>query len=107
MTDLLGRLKREGSPEHRKSPEQCLLLVAQQAMAPVNRRGQRLLALDPAAASGQQTEAIRQALEDLGWSQVCGPSCSELDRQRDCVVTAADLGHVVLAGEATSGSSVQ
>ena len=69
--DRLGRLERPAPGEDRQPPEQRALRLAEQVVAPVDQRAQRLLARQgrPAAA-GQQPEAVVQPGGDL------------LDRQR-------------------------
>ena len=57
--DLLGRLQLEAAGEDREPAEQQLLVRLEQVVAPLERRGQRLLpGRRGVAAAAQQAEAV-------------------------------------------------
>ena len=90
--DRLGRLDRRAAREHREAREARLLVVAEQLVAPVDRRAQRLLAGGRVAGAGaERAERGVQALGDLGGRQQPAAGGGQLDRQRQPVDAPADL----------------
>ena len=68
-------------------------VVGQQVPAPVDQRLERLLARHRGpAAAGEEPEAVVQPLGDVSARQHVDPRRGELDRERDAVEPAADLG---------------
>src|SRR5450759_5301084 len=62
---LLGQVERPATGEHREAAQQRAPVLAQQLIAPVDRRAQRLLTRQRAARpSGQQAETIRERRRD-------------------------------------------
>ena len=89
--DDLGRVEREATGEHRKTREQASLGIGQQLVAPVDRRAERLLARDSGArTTGEEPEAVIEAVEDLLRAQHASARGRELDRERDAVEPVAD-----------------
>ena len=100
-----GQLEREAADEHAEPPEHRLLGRGQQAVAPVERRHQRLLARRQAAVfAAQQLEALRQPGLQPVQPQQRQARRRQLDGQRDAVQMPAQLDHrvavVVAQGEA-------
>ena len=92
-TDRLDVLQGEPAREHAQAPQQRLLAAGQQIVAPVDGRAQRLLARQGRPASpGEQGEPVGQPIEDLLSGEDAGPNGGELDRQRQPVEPAAQLG---------------
>ena len=90
--DRLGRLHGRAAGEHREAREAPLLGVAEQVVAPVDRRAQRLLARGRVAGAGaQRAERGVEALGDLGRRQQSAAGGRQLDRQRQPVDAPADL----------------
>ena len=103
--DCLDRLDRRPG-EDRQQLEQPLLGGVQQLVAPLDRRPERLLPLrQVAGAAAERLEAARQAVpQRLGREEVEAGG-RELDRQRQPVEPAADVGHGggVVVGQAEVG----
>ena len=75
IADGLGALERPRSGEHREAPEQALLGVGQQLVAPVDRLAQRLLPdRQIAAAADEQREPALEARQDLRRREDAGPA---------------------------------
>ena len=91
--DLAERLQRTGACENRQPLEQRLLRSGQQVVAPLDRRPQRLMANGQVAVScGQELERTGDPRQDLRRREEVAPGRRELDRERDSVEQAADLG---------------
>ena len=85
--------ERATAGEHRQPPEQALLLLVEQRVAPLDRRAQRLLPPRRVArARGEQVERMLEPLEQRLRSQEPEPRSGELERERQPVETPADLG---------------
>ena len=70
-----------------------LLGLGEQRVRPVDRGAQRLVALDRGApTAGEQPEALVEQGGDLAGRHADDPRRGELDRERDAVEPAADLG---------------
>ena len=69
-------------------------------MAPVDRRPQRLLPRVGVAATLEQVEALREALEDLSRRERLGARGGELDGERQLVESDAELGDLLARLEA-------
>ena len=77
-------------------------------MRPIHRRPQGLLAAHcRARTTGQQPEAVVQAVDDLGQRQRANPRRRQFDGQRHPVQAPADLGHSggVVGGDGEVGLS--
>ncbi len=102
---VLDRLELEAAGEDREPPEQRPLVRVEQVVAPLERRGQRLLArrrrVAPAA---EHAEAIVEPLGDRRRAQRSDAARGELERERQAVEAEADAGdvHRVLAHRARS-----
>ena len=73
-----------------------MLVRVEQGVAPVDGGEQgAVVSSRVAAVPGEQSEAIDQAVTDLGRRHRSGASGGELDRQRDAVQLAADVDHDV------------
>ena len=91
----------EVSGERSEAPEQLTLGLVEQLVAPIERRGERLLTRQRgSSSSGQNGEGIPQTLRDLRWCQDSDSRGRQFDRQWDAVDAAADLRYRsrVLAG---------
>ena len=83
---------RGAAGEHREAREARLLVVAEQVVAPVDRRAQRPLACGRVAGAGaQRAERRVEALGDLAGRQQPAARGRQLDRQRQPVDAPADL----------------
>jgi hypothetical protein len=72
--------------------QEAALGLAQELIAPVDGRAQRLLARDGRpAATGEQAELVVEARRDALDRQHLDPRGGQLDRQRDAVQAPADL----------------
>ena len=90
--DRLGRLDRRAAREHGEAREARLLAVAQQLVAPVDGRAQRVVAGGRVASGGAgSAECHVQTFGDLGGRQQPAAGRGELDRQRQPVDAPADL----------------
>ena len=77
---------REGAGERRQPAQQDpLSVLAEQAVAPVERRVERLLTPGSATPTGQQPEPVVQAADHLARRDVRHLGGGQLDRQRDAV----------------------
>ena len=108
--DGLRGVQIESAEEDRKAAEQDALGPGEQGMRPVHRSAQCLLAAHrDSGTAGQQSEAVMQAVDDLGQRQRADPRGGKLDRQWHAVEPPADLDHgravVVGDGEARSGQA--
>ena len=106
--DRLGRLDGGAAGEHREAREARLLVVAEQRVAPVDRRAQRLLAGGRVAGAGaERGERGVQALGDLAGREQPAAGGRQLDRERQPVDAPADLrdrGRVAVAERRSPGS---
>ena len=102
VADLLGRLEDPAAAEDAEPDEQALFLVVEQLVAPLDRRPQRLLALGQVApAGGEERQPVLQPAEQLVRLEHLHPGGRQLDRERQAVEAAADLGQpAVVAAEA-------
>ena len=85
-------LERPAADEHRQHAQQPLLLGGELVVAPLDRRLQRLLPRQRGLAAGQQPEAIVQLAANLLDREQLHAGGRELQRQRDAVEPAADVG---------------
>ena len=97
IADVLRSDQREAADEDGEAPEDLLLLGRKEVVAPLDRRAQRLLPRVGVAASRQRSRRWR-ALEDLLRGERPRARGGQLDREREVVETAAELG------DASSGS---
>jgi hypothetical protein len=81
--------------EHGQAGEESLLLFGQELVAPGDGRPQRLLACLGVAAAPEQIEPLGEPLQDLGRGEHARPRRGQLDRERQVVQAAAQLGDVV------------
>ncbi len=89
--DVLRRLQPEASGEHRQAPQERLLALVEQVVAPGQRRPQRLLAgHGRAAPRREQVERVVEALDDLLGGEGAHPRRRQLDRQRHPVEPVAE-----------------
>ena len=93
--DGLGRFQRAAAGKHREPREQALLVAREQVVAPCNRRPQGLLTRLGVPAAHEQIEPLRKTLQDLGRGQHARPGRSQLDRERQVIQPAAQLGDVI------------
>ena len=94
--DLLDGLELEAAREDRKPAEQDLLVGLEQIVAPLQRRGQRLLpGRCGVAARSQQTEAVVEPLGDRRRAEHADTSRGELECERQPVEAEADARHVL------------
>ena len=92
--DRLDGVDRPAAGEDREPREERLLGAGEQTVAPVERGAERLLALrQVAGAFGEQLERRCRAGEQSRPARAAGPGGGELDRERQPVEPAADLGH--------------
>ena len=91
--DRLGGIEREATDEDPKPPKQALLRVAEQVVAPSDRVAHGLLAQGqvPRAAT-EQGEPLLQALQQRRRRQGLDACRGQLDRERETVDAADDLG---------------
>ena len=88
------RLERPAAREDPEAREQPAILGVEEVVAPVDRPAQRPLPLrqvPPAARA--EVEPVAQALRHRGRREQADPRRRELDRQRQAVEAAHDLGH--------------
>ena len=84
--DDLGRVQRRPAAERRQPPEHDLFGRLEEVVAPVDQAAQRLLAgLDPAAAAGEEREAVVEASGDVDEREGAQPGRGELDGERQPV----------------------
>jgi hypothetical protein len=103
VADLLGSLERASASEDGQASEEPLLLVQEEVVAPLDRRPQRALALGRiAGATGQERQALVEALEHLGRGHRLYACSRELERERQIVEAGADLGDSFVGVEVRS-----
>ncbi len=104
LADGLGGRGGTAAGEHGQAREQQLLVGRQQVVAPVDCRAKRVLAFGQVAGAAAR-ELQRQEREELGGRVLARARGRELDRQREAVEPAADLGDLVclLARPAEAG----
>ena len=91
FADLLGRLERAAAAEDRQAFEQEPLLLAEEVVAPFDRRAQRLLAgIDPAAGL-EQVEPFGETVEQLLGGKHGDAGGRELEGEREVVELRAKL----------------
>ena len=89
--DRLDVRERAASGEDGKTPEQTLLRVLEQRVAPVDRGAQRLLPLgNVARAGGEDLEGVAETLEQRLRSQEPETGGSEFESERQAVEAPAD-----------------
>ena len=98
--DLLGGVQGAAAGEDREGADDALLFLGEQVVAPVDRRPQRLLPRVGVAATLEQVEALREALEDLSRRERLGARGGELDGERQLVESDAELGDLLARLEA-------
>jgi hypothetical protein len=101
-----GGLQRPASGEHSKSLEQPPLGCAQQVVAPIEGRGQGLVARRGGATdAAQQPEALVEPRGDLFGCERFDSRRRKLERQRKTVKATADLNHsrCIAAGQREIG----
>ena len=91
--DLLGGLERAAAAEDGQPGEEPLLVCREQVVRPGDRRPQRLLARVGVAAGPEQVQSLRDPLDDLCGCEHPDPGGGELERQRQVVQPAAQLGN--------------
>ena len=89
--DLLGVLERGAAAEHREPGEERLLVLAEQVVAPRDRRAQRGVAFVGVPAALEEVEALPDPLEQLLRAEQLHPRGGELDRERKAVEAADQL----------------
>ncbi|MDD7942845.1 hypothetical protein PHK61_30975 [Actinomycetospora lutea] len=90
---LFGGDEREGSGEHREASEHSLLELVEQLVGPIDHGAQGALPLGHAPANpAQQQEPRVEAGSKLGGAHGAQARRGELDRERQPVQSAADLG---------------
>ena len=87
---LLRGTQRPSSGEDSKPTEQCLLRLAEQLMAPVNRGPERLMPGGRADGAAQQREPVIEAVGDLPDAERGYPRGGQLQRQWDAIQAEAD-----------------
>jgi hypothetical protein len=93
-TERLGGSQAEAAGEHGEPAEHGLVGLVEERMAPVDRRGERLVpAVGPAGPSHEQLEPIVQGGIDLLGAEGAEPGGSQLDRERDAVEPRHDGPH--------------
>src|SRR5512132_4458812 len=96
----LGGLDGEAPSERGEPAEETLLLVAQELVAPFDRRAQRSLAFRRAVRPrGKQREALLEPFEQLVRVEHGDARRGELDRKREPVEAPTDLRHSGLRSE--------
>ena len=89
--DPLGGVARPVADEDGEAPEQSLLRVGQQVVAPGDRAPQRPLPFGQVARpAGQQVDRVLQPLEDPGRREDLHARRGELDRERQALETRGD-----------------
>ncbi len=93
-TDCLGRRKCPPAGEHRQAFKEASLRLAQQLVAPLECRGEGLLARPGrASTAGEETEALIEALGQLVNGERVDPRRGQLQGEWDAIQTAAYLDH--------------
>ena len=91
--DGLGGVERAAAVEDGEAREERLLVGAEQVVAPVDRRAERLLARGQVAwAAGEEVEALLEPGEQRLRREQLRAGGGELDREREAVEADADLG---------------
>src|SRR4029453_6549899 len=103
LADLLGGVQREAAREDAEPPEELLLLLRAQLVAPLDRRAQGSLALGEVAPRGRQDGgAAAEPPEELagrqGLDAPLAPPPPQLDGQRKAAQAAADLRQPAVVG---------
>jgi hypothetical protein len=94
LADLLRRVQRPPSDEHRRPAEQGPLIWAQQIVAPRQRRPQRPVPVRTVAGpAGQQPHAVPQAERELARGEQVQAGRRELQGERKPVEPDANLRH--------------
>ena len=92
ITDRGRSLKIESAGEHCESAEGCLLLDLQKPVTPVKSRRERLLSIEPTAASlSEQDERISKSVGELVHREVGEPGGSKLKPERYAVEPPTDF----------------
>ena len=92
LRDVLRGLQREAAGEDAEPPEHGLLVRRQQAVAPFQRRAQRLMpAQHDARARSEHVEAFVEARAQAFDAEQRHPRRGEFDRERNAVQPPADL----------------
>ena len=92
VADGRGRLEPEAADEDGQAPEQRLLPLEQQVVAPGDRVAQRPLALvGVLGAAGQQGQPLVEPAQERLRRERAHPRRGQLDRERQAVEPAADL----------------
>ena len=94
VSDGLGRAEVEPAGEHRKTAEQCRLLLAQQVIRPADRVLEGSLPTHRRLGGcGEDPERHLELVGEVGEGESADPGCRQLDAKRDPVETAADPGN--------------
>ena len=97
----LGRGERAAAAEDRESTEKTLTVVVQQLVAPFDRRPERPLTLGQiSCATGEERQAVLEPGEDFPGCEGLHPNCRQVEREREMVEPAADLGNRLVRLEA-------
>ena len=91
--DLLRVLEGGAAAEHREPREERLLFLAEQVVAPRDRRAQRGVAFVGVATALEKVEPLPDPLEELLRAEQLDPRGGELDRERQTVEAADQLAH--------------
>ena len=95
----LGGFQGEAAREDCQPPQQAALWLRQQVVAPVDQRGQGLLARRCGAVPGvEQAEAVSQPLADLGQREASCARSGQFQGHGHAVELAADGHHVASVG---------
>ena len=95
VSDFLCGFERAAAGEDGEGPKEALLLLGEEVVAPLDRRSQRLLPGVCVAAALEQVEPLREPLQDLLGREHLRAGGRELDREREQVETAAELGDLL------------
>ena len=91
--DRLGGLDRPTADEDRQPSEEGALIGVQQPVTPVHSGPKCALPLGQVGVVAAQIEPVAEPLQQHRRRQHPGPGSHQLDRQRNAVEAAADLGH--------------
>ena len=100
----LRPLERAAAAEDGQSGEEPLFVGREQVVRPGDHRPQRLLSRVGVAAGREQVESLRDPLQDLGGCEHAHAGGGELERQRQVVEPAAQLGNRLLRLDARPGA---